>query len=164
LTRSPRERDAGPPDDDAGAVGTEAALDRHRLSWGSVGAAIVGWLRGGQRPVASTLADHGRLLFYQTHATHEHEHEHEHGPRLADRGGTPSPIRGPGEEELAAIVDRSARAVWDVWVAGTREPTWDELPERIRERVRASARAGLVASGLLPTGGAGHGQDQRCLP
>jgi hypothetical protein len=151
----------GSPDDDAGAAGTEAALDRHRLSWGSVGAAIVGWLRGEQRPVASTLADDGRLL-HQTGATHGHGQEH--GPRPAERGGPPSPIRGPGEEELAAIVDRSARAVWDVWVAGTREPTWDELPERVRERVRAAARAGLVASGLLPTGGAGRGPDQPRLP
>ena len=103
------------------------------------------WLRGEERPVASTLAEGGRLL-HQTGAPYEHEHEH--GPRPADRGGTPSPIRGPGEEELAAIVDRSARAIWDVWVAGTREPTWDELPERVRERVRASARAGLAAAGL----------------
>jgi len=147
----------GSPDDDAGSA--KAALDRLRFSWGSASAAIVGWLRGGGRPVASTLADDDRLP-HQTYATHEHEH----GPRLADRGGMPSPIRGPGEEQLAAIVDRSARAVWDVWVAGTREPTWDELPERIRERVRASARAGLVASGLLPTGGAGRGPDQPGLP
>jgi hypothetical protein len=151
----------GSPDDGAGSVGAKAALDRFRFFLGSASVAVVGWLRGEERPVASTLADDGRLL-HQTGATHGHEHGH--SPRPADRGSPPSPIRGPGEEELAAIVDRSARAVWEVWVAGTREPTWDELPERVRERVRASARAGLVASGLLPTGGAGRGLDQPRLP
>jgi hypothetical protein len=108
---------------------------------------VVGWLRGGERPVASTLADHGRLL-HQDGATQEHEHEHEHGPRPAVHGGPPSPTRKSSEEALAALVDRSAWAVWAVWVAGTREPTWDELPERVRERVRASARAGSAAAGL----------------
>ena len=145
----------GSPDDDAGSAGMkEAALDHLRVSLGSASAAIVGWLRGEGRPLASTLADHGRLL-HQNGDTHEHAHEHEHahGSRPADRGGTPSPIRGPGEEELAAIVDRSARAIWDVWVANTREPTWDELPERVRKRVRASARAGLAAAGVTPAGG-----------
>jgi hypothetical protein len=143
----------GSPDDDAGSAGMkEAARDHLRVSLGSASAAIVAWLRGGGRPVASTLADHARPL-HQTGATHEHEHEHEHDPRPADYGDTPSPIREPGEEELAAIVDRSARAIWDVWVAGTREPTWDELPERVRERVRASTRAGLAAAEMMPAGG-----------
>jgi hypothetical protein len=147
------ERLQSSPDDDAGSAGTEAALDRLRLSLSSVRATLVGWLRGGERPVASILADDGRLL-HQTGDIHEHEHEHEHehGLQPVDRGSTPSPIRGPGEEELAAIVERSARAVWDVWVAGTHEPTWDELPERVRERVRASARAGLAAAGMTPAG------------
>jgi hypothetical protein len=119
--------------------------DRRLFPLRSVGAAVVGWLRGGERPVASTLADHGGLL-HQGGATHEHEHEH--GPRPAAHGGPPSPTRKSSEEALAALVDRSARAIWAVWVAGTREPTWDELPERVRERVRASARAGLAAAGL----------------
>jgi hypothetical protein len=117
--------------------------DRRLFLLRSVGAAVVGWLRGGERPVASTLADHGRLL-HQYDATHEHEH----GPRPVVHGGPPSPTRKSSEEALAALVDRSARAIWAVWVAGTREPTWDELPERVRERVRASARAGLAAAGL----------------
>jgi hypothetical protein len=55
--------------------------DRRCFPLRSVGAAVVGWLRGGERPVASTLADHGRLL-HQTGATHEHEHEHEHEHNL----------------------------------------------------------------------------------
>jgi hypothetical protein len=149
MRKLTRGRLRGPPDDDAGAAATEAALDRHRLSLGSVGAAIVGWLRGEQRPVASTLADDGGPLH-----TPGAIRDRDHGPWPAGRGATPSPIRGSSEEELAAVVDRSARAVWDTWVAGTREPTWDELPERVRERVRASARAGLVAAGLMPpTGG-----------
>jgi hypothetical protein len=109
--------------------------DRRLFPLRSVGAAVVGWLR----------ADHGGLL-HQGGATHEHEHEH--GPRPAAHGGPPSPTRKSSEEALAAIVDRSARAIWAVWVAGTREPTWDELPERVRERARASARAGLAAAGL----------------
>jgi hypothetical protein len=142
----------GSPDGDVGSAGAKTVLDHLRFSLGSVRAAIVGWLRGGERPVASTLADHGRLL-HQYDATHEHEHEyepleHEHGPRPVVHGGPPSPTRKSSEEALAALVDRSARAIWAVWVAGTREPTWDELPERVRERVRASARAGLAAAGL----------------
>jgi hypothetical protein len=76
----------GLPDGDAGSAGTKAALDRLGFSLGSASAAIMGWLRGGERPVASTLADNGRLL-RQTGTTHEHEHEHEHehghGPRPA---------------------------------------------------------------------------------
>jgi hypothetical protein len=141
----------GSPEADAGTWRTEAALDRHRLSsLGSVATALVGWLRGGGRPVASTLADDGRPLHAPGAVL---EHDRERNPRPAVRGGTPSPIREPGEEELAVIVERSARAIWDVWVAGTREPTWDELPERVQERVRASARAGLAAAGMMPAGG-----------
>ena len=133
----------GSPDRDGGSAGAETVPDHLRFSLGSVSAAIVGWLRGRERPVASTLADHGRLP-HQHGATREHEH----GPWPAVPAGLPSPARKSSDEELAAIVDRSARAVWAVWVAGTREPTWDELPERVRERVRASARAGLAAAGL----------------
>jgi hypothetical protein len=136
---------------DTWPVGPDLGIDpdRRLFPLRSVGAAVVGWLRREERPVASTLADRGGLL-HQGGATHEHEHEHEHehGPRPAAHGGPPSPTRKSSEEALAALVDRSARAIWAVWVAGTREPTWDELPERVRERVRASARAGLAAAGL----------------
>ena len=52
------ERRRGSPDDDAGSAGTEAALDRRRLSLSSVGAAIGNLFRGRRelRP-CPTLAD-----------------------------------------------------------------------------------------------------------
>ena len=52
------ERRRGSPDDDVGSAGTEAALDRRRLSLSSVGAAISNLFRGRRelRP-CPTLAD-----------------------------------------------------------------------------------------------------------
>jgi hypothetical protein len=141
----------GSPDDDAGSAGIiEMAPDLHRLSLGSVGAAITGRPRGPEpeRPLAPTLADSGGQIRALSEA--------DQGGvvlRLADHRDTFPSICKPDEEEIGGIVERHAAATWAAWIAGTHEPAWNALPERVREKIRAASKAGLVAVGLLPTTG-----------
>jgi hypothetical protein len=127
-----------------------------------VGAAIA-WLRGPALPFARSLADDGgpllRPLDVAAIGAPDRqlrplgaivENDRELVLRLAECHDTLPSVGRPDAEEIAGVVERHAAATWGAWVAGTGEPAWPALPERVRDRLRAAVRAGLAASGLLP--------------
>jgi hypothetical protein len=128
-----------------GLPGPALAAVGRRLSTGAVGAAITR-LRGPERPLAPTLADNGE----QIRPRREADPEEVIVLRLADHRHTLPPICGPGEKEIAARVERAAEATWDAWCEGTPAPRWHDLSRGIKARMRAAARAGLIAAGTLP--------------
>jgi hypothetical protein len=145
-TTTPQGRPGAPPEADTEPRGTKVALGRRRLSLGAAAAR----LRDVNLPRAKTLAElDGDPLSAPLKMAEIIARDRPVPLRLAAQRGSLPPIPKPDAAELAVLVERAALATWSTWISGTSAPAWPDLPERVRERVRASVWAGLVAAGVI---------------